>query len=70
MNVFLQDPATKFDKAAARLYMKIGYEVYDIFAAGIYYHNSCYIKLKKIEQTVDENVELLENDMLKKFFWR
>ena len=39
------------------------------FAADIYYHNSCYIKfaLKKIEQTVNETVELLENDILEQF---
>ena len=49
MNVFLQDPATKFHKAATRLYVKIGYEAHDFFAADIYDHNSCYIKfaLKK-----------------------
>ena len=63
MNVFLQAPATKFHEAATRLHMKIEYEAHKFFAAGINYHNSCYIKfaLKKIEQTVDESVELLEN---------
>ena len=40
MNVFLQDPATKFHEAATRLYMKIGYEAHNIFVADIYYHNS------------------------------
>ena len=70
MNVFLQDPATKLHEAATRLYMKIGYEAYDFFAADIYYHNSCYIKsaLKEIEQAVDKTVELLENDILEEFF--
>ena len=50
-DVFLQDPATKFHEAATRLYMKIGYETHDFFAADIYYHNSSYIKfeLTKIE---------------------
>ena len=56
MNVFFQDPATEFNKAATQLYTKIEYEAHDIFA------------LKKIEQTVDENVELLESDILE-FFW-
>ena len=58
MYVFLQDPATKFHEAATRLYMKIGYEAHDFFAADIYYHNSCYIKfaLKKMAQTVGESV--------------
>ena len=72
MNVFLQNPATKFHEAATRLYMQIGYEAHDFFAADIYYHNSCYIKfaLKKIEQTVNKTVELLENDILQEFlFW-
>ena len=70
MNVFFQDPATEFNKAATQLYTKIEYEAHDIFPADIYYQNSCYIKfaLKKIEQTVDENVELLESDILE-FFW-
>ena len=44
MNVFLQYPATKFHEAAARLYMKTGYEAHDSFAADIYYYNSYYIK--------------------------
>ena len=59
--MFLQDAATKFHEAATRLYMKIGYEAHDIFAADIYYRNSCYIKLemKKIGETVDGSVELL-----------
>ena len=54
MNVFLQDPATKFHEAATKLYMKIEYEAHDVFAADTYYHNSSYIKfaLTKIEQTV------------------
>ena len=70
--VFLQDLATKFHEAATRLHMKIGYEAYDFFAADIYYHNSCYIiiALKKIEQAVDETVELVENDISEEFFWR
>ena len=70
MNAFLQDPATKFHEAATRLYMKIGYEAHDFFAADIYYHNSSYIKLalKKMEQTVGGPVELLENDILEVFF--
>ena len=64
MNVFLQDSATKFHKAATRLYVKTRYEVHDFYAGDIYYKNSCYIKfaLKKIEQTVDEAFELLDND--------
>ena len=47
-------------------YMKIGHEAHYFFAADMYYHNSCYVKFawKKIEQTVDETVELLENDIL------
>ena len=44
MNVFLQDPATKFHEAATRLYMKIEYKTHDFFAADIYCHNFCYIK--------------------------
>ena len=70
MNVFLQDPATKFHEAATRLYMKIGCEAHNLFAADIYYHHSCYIKfaLKKMEQTEGETVELLENDILEEFF--
>ena len=44
MNIFLQDPASTFREAATRLYMKIGYETHDIFAADVYYHNPCYIK--------------------------
>ena len=53
-------------------YMKIGHEAHYFFAADMYCHNSCYVKfaLKKIEQTVDETVELLENDILERFFWR
>lgn len=71
MNVFLQDPAAKFHKALTRLYLKKGYEAYETFAADMYYHNSCYIKfgLKKIEQTVDETAQLLENGILEKLFW-
>ena len=40
-----------------------------LFAADIYYHNSCFINfaLKKIEETVNETVELLENDILEEF---
>ena len=70
MNVFLQYPATKFHEAATKFYLKAGYEAHDVFAADIYYHNSCYIKfaLKKIEQTVDETIKLLENDILEEFF--
>ena len=70
MNVFLQDPATEFREAATRLYTKIEYEAHDFFSAVIYYQNSCYIKfvLKKLEETVDENVELLQSDILE-FFW-
>ena len=51
INVFLQDPATKFHEAATRLYKKIGNEAHDFFATDICYHNFCYIKfaLKKIE---------------------
>ena len=51
---------------------KIEDEVYDFFAADVYYKNSCYIKftLKKIERTGDEFVELLENGILQEFFWR
>ena len=51
---------------------KIEDEVYDFFAADVYYNNSCYIKftLKKIERTGDEFVELLENGILQEFFWR
>ena len=66
MNVFLQDPATEFHEAETRLYTKKEYEAHDFFPADIYYQNSCYIKfaLKKTEQTVDENVELLESDIL------
>ena len=66
MNIFLQDPQTEFHEAATRLYQKIEYEAHDSFSADIYYQNSCCIKfaLKKIEQTVDENVELLESDIL------
>ena len=71
MNVFLQDPATKFHEDATRIYMKMGHEAHDSFAADIYFYNSCYIKfaLTKIEQTVDETVELLENDILEEFFF-
>ena len=72
MNEYLQDPATKFHEAATRLYVKIESEIYDFFAADIYYHNSSYIKFAftKIEQTVNETAELLENDILEDFFWR
>ena len=40
------------------------------FSQLIYYHNSTYNKfaLKKIEQSVDETVELLENDILHELF--
>ena len=69
MNIFLQDPATEFHEAATRLYTKIEYEAHDFFPADIYYQNSCYIQfsLKKNEQTVDENAELLGSDILKSF---
>ena len=69
MNVFLQDPAAEFHEAATRLYTKIEYEAHDFFPADIYYQNSCYIKfaLKEIEQTVDENVELIQSDDLSFF---
>ena len=65
MNIFLQDPQTEFHEAATRLYQKIEYEAHDFFPVDIYYQNSCYIKfsLKKNEQTVDENVELLGSDI-------
>ena len=71
MNVFLQDPATKFHETATRLYMKIRYEVDDVFAADIYFHNSSYIKfaLTKIEQKVAEPVELLKKKRLEEFFF-
>ena len=67
-----EDPARKFHEAATRLSLKIGCEAYDVFAADIYYHNSSYIKfaLTKIEQTVDETVELLVNNITEEFFWR
>ena len=41
-----------------------------LFKADIYYHNFCYLKfvLEKIEQTVNKNVELLEDDILEGFF--
>ena len=70
MNVYLQDPATKFHEAVITHYIKIGYEAHDFFAADIYYHNSCQIKftLKKIKQAVDQTFELLENNILEKFF--
>ena len=70
MNVFLQYPARKFPEAATKFYLKVGYEAHDVFAADIYYHNSCYVKfaLKKIEQTVDETIKLLENNILEEFF--
>ena len=70
MNIFLQNPAKEFHEAATLLYTKIEYEAHDIFSADIYYQNSCFIKfaLKKIEQTVDENVELLESD-IHEFSW-
>ena len=70
MNIFLQNPATEFHEAATLLYTKIECEAHDIFSADIYYQNSCFIKfaLKKIEQTVDENVELLESD-IHEFSW-
>ena len=69
MNIFLQDPATEFHEAATRLYTKIEFEAHDLFSADIYYQNSCYIRfaLKKIQQTVDENVELLESDIFEFF---
>ena len=72
MNVFLQDSATKFHKAATRLYLKIRYEVHEFYAGDIYYKNFCYIKfaLKKIEQPVDEAFELLDNDILVEIFLR
>ena len=68
-NVFLQDPVTNFCEAATRLYKELGYQAHDFFPADIYYQNSCCINfaLKKIEQRVDENVELLENDIFKFF---
>ena len=70
MDVFLQDPAAKFLEAPTSLYMKKGYEAQDSFKADIYYHNFCYLKfvLEKIEQTVNKNVELLEDDILEGFF--
>ena len=69
MNIFLQDPETEFHEAATRPYTKIEYEAHDFFPADIYYQNSCYIQLslKKNEQTVDENAELLGSDILKSF---
>ena len=71
MNLFLQDRAAKFHEALTRRYLKKGYEANEIFAADIYYHNCCYIKfgLKKIEQTVDETAQLLENGILENIFW-
>ena len=70
MDAFLQDPAANFLEAATSLYMKKGYEAQDFFKADIYYHNFCYLKfvLEKIEQTVNKNVELLEDDILEGFF--
>ena len=70
MDAFLQNPAVKFLEAATSLYMKKGYEAQDFFKADIYYHNFCYLKfvLEKIEQTVNKNVELLEDDILEGFF--
>ena len=35
MNVFWQEPTTKFHEAAIKLYMKIGYGTYDFFATDI-----------------------------------
>ena len=61
--------ASAWVSAAARLYTKMEYEAHDFFPADIYYQNSCYIKfaLKEIEQTVDENVELIQSDDLSFF---
>ena len=65
MNIFSQDLARKFHEAAIRLFMKIGYEAHDSFAADIYYHPAILnLHWKKNEQTVNETVELFENDIL------
>ena len=69
VKVFLQDPAIKFHEAATRLFTKIGYEAHHFLPADIYYQNSYYIKICIDQKTVDENVELLENDIVE-FFWR
>lgn len=70
MDAFLQDPAAKFLEAATSLYMKKGYQAQDFFKADIYYHNFRYLKFvsENIEQTVNKNVELLEDDILEGFF--
>ena len=50
--------------------MKINFETHDFYVADGFYHNSCYIKFaikKKVTVNKEEQIENLQNDMLKEF---
>ena len=50
--------------------MKINFETHDFYVADVFYHNSCYIKFafkKKVTVNKEEQIENLQNDMLKEF---
>ncbi len=70
---FLKDKACRFFVAARRLNILLSGQTHDIFAADIYYHQSCYIKFAfspftKQEKEVDENKKV--NDVLNIFLYR
>ena len=52
----LKDKDGKHIAAANRLQMVISGECHDIFAADVYYHNSCYLKF-----TVNPIIQQVEN---------
>ena len=56
MAINLSDTSNRFYNAGNRLKINISYEAHDFNAAGIYYHNLCYMKyaLKSLSTTAIE----------------
>ena len=57
-NIFLQEKESRFFDAAKRLRILLSGSSYDIYAADIYYHQSCYIKfvIKPVQTPTEENL--------------
>ena len=51
-NIYIRNKESQFHEAALRLQLKIGGSAHDIYAAGIYYHQSCYIRLEFVYFTI------------------
>ena len=67
---YLKDKDGKHFAAANRLQMIISGECHDIFAADVYYHNSCYLNfaVTPIIQVENERIEENTSDILKDCF--